>query len=117
MVDKDEQEVSDQKINWKWQSYDTLIFGDSGTSPCEKICSFDMDWTIIRTKTGKVFPKDENDWVLWDEKVKATIQKYQKDGFKIVIFTNQGGITTHKTTAQAIKTKIQNISNEIGVQM
>ena len=28
-----------------------------------KIAGFDMDWTLIRTKTGKTFPKDQFDWL------------------------------------------------------
>lgn len=27
-----------------------------------KIAGFDMDWTLIRTKSGKTFPRDQFDW-------------------------------------------------------
>ena len=36
-----------------------------------KIASFDMDWTLIRTKGGQTFPKNKDDWLLlFDNKTK-----------------------------------------------
>ena len=29
-------------MNWKWQKYETLIWGDSGTKSSALVCSFDM---------------------------------------------------------------------------
>ena len=29
-------------MDWKWQKYETLIWGDSGTKPSALVCSFDM---------------------------------------------------------------------------
>lgn len=28
-----------------------------------------MDWTMIRTKSGSQFPKNADDWLLWDDNV------------------------------------------------
>jgi hypothetical protein len=31
-----------------------------------KVAGFDIDWTVIRTKSGKTFPQnDRTDWELW----------------------------------------------------
>ena len=57
-----------------------------------------MDWTLIRTKTGKTFPKDENDWLVWNPKVVDKLKELHGNGFKIVIFTNQNGISKGHTT-------------------
>ena len=46
-----------------------------------------------------------------NDKVAPIIRDYHDKGFKIVIFTNQGGIEKGITTENAIKTKIQNIGN------
>lgn len=37
------------------------------------VLSFDMDDTLIRTKSGAKFAKDANDWQWWHAKVIPTI--------------------------------------------
>ena len=39
--------------------YVRLVQGDLGG---QKIAAFDLDWTIIATQSGRVFPKDIHDW-------------------------------------------------------
>ena len=39
--------------------YVRLVNSEAGG---EKIAAFDLDWTIIATQSGRVFPKDINDW-------------------------------------------------------
>ena len=34
------------------------------TKGSELIASFDLDWTIIKPKSGRKFPKDKDDWKL-----------------------------------------------------
>lgn len=76
-----------------------------------------MDDTIITRKSGAKFPKDAHDWVLLFDKVTPTIKKFDEDGYKIVIFTNQLGIEKGKTKPQDIKLKVKNIAKAIGVEM
>ena len=57
---------------------------------------------MIKTKSGAKFPKDANDWVIWDDKVVEKLKELDKNGFKIVIFSNQNGISKGHTTANAI---------------
>ncbi len=56
----------------------------------DKIAAFDLDWTIIKPKSGNKFPKNIDDWCFLNDKVVPTIQKLSADGYLIVIFTNQG---------------------------
>jgi len=74
-----------------------------------KIAAFDMDGTLIVTKSGKVFPVDENDWQIYSPEVITSIKKLSDDGYKIVIFTNQGGIGVNKVNEKTFKKKIENI--------
>eukprot|EP01066_Platyproteum_vivax_P012996 Platyproteum_vivax@DN5914_c0_g1_i7.p1 len=102
----------------KWKEIDSsLWYIDYGTKGCDKIAGFDMDQTLINVKGTSKFPKDRNDWVLWDEKIPQVMKKFQKDGFKIVIFTNQKGVTVGKTTLEAILGKIDDLQEALDVPL
>jgi DNA 3'-phosphatase len=83
------------------------------------ISGFDLDYTIIKTKSGNVFPKDKNDWKLWDQSVKNKfIELSKKQSNIIVIFSNQKGIGSNNNKFVTIKDfqdKIHDIRQEIGV--
>lgn len=55
--------------------------------------SYFVDGTLIKTKSGHVFPVNNDDWQLWSREVIPRLQHiYEQDGFKLCIFTNQKGI-------------------------
>ena len=87
----------------------TIFFGDFGTDPSEKIASFDMDSTLILTKSGKTFPKDASDWIWWNECVPKKLREAHKNGFKIVIISNQAGVNTGKTTTKVLESKFKQL--------
>ena len=61
------------------------------------IVSFDMDDTLITTKSGRVFAKDKDDWVWLYNKIPEKLRDiHAREGKKLVIFTNQGGINGSK---------------------
>ena len=79
-----------------FENYGLLL---KGIYPCEnhinaakspiKVAGFDMDWTIIRTKTGKTFPKSKDDWLLlFDDCTKNKMRDLHDDGYHVVVFTN-----------------------------
>lgn len=81
----------------------------------QKIASFDIDGTIISTKSGKVFPVDYKDWkFLYENIVLQTLQDYYKKGYCIIFITNQGGLKNEDKKKDWIK-KINNVVKEIGV--
>jgi bifunctional polynucleotide phosphatase/kinase len=53
------------------------------------IAAFDLDYTLIKPKSGNKFPKDYTDWVLLDL-VKKKLTELYESNYRIVIFTNQG---------------------------
>ena len=57
----------------------------------KKILSFDLDSTLITTKSGAKFPKDFSDWIYEYDNVKEILIKLNKD-YNLIIFTNQKGL-------------------------
>ena len=101
--------------HWDWKWHKTCIVGSSTDYYRSKIASFDMDSTLIETKSGATFAKDEHDWVFWHESVPAKMKELYDNEYKIVIFTNQKGIGTGKTGAKEIQNKIETITAKMGV--
>lgn len=102
----------------KWASLENgkcLVFTSKGVDGRNKIAAYDMDNTLIKTVSGNVFPKNIDDWQLNYEKIPKKLQTLHENGFKIVVFTNQGGITKGQTTADGIKKKIGMIQQRLGV--
>ncbi len=54
-----------------------------------KMAAFDYDWTLVKPKDTRIFPKDIDDWELLYDTIIHKLRKYYEDGFMIVIFTNQ----------------------------
>ena len=71
---------------------------------------------MITTKSGKVFPKDENDWQFWSTSVPAKINEaHEKEGRHIVFFTNQKGISIGKQPLEPFKRKVEAICGRLRV--
>ncbi len=79
----------------------------------KNIAAFDMDGTLIKTKSGKRFPVDENDWVLLFDNVKEKLEKLNKN-HHIVIFTNQSGIKDDDNKKEQMTNKLKGIKKELG---
>jgi bifunctional polynucleotide phosphatase/kinase len=96
---------------------DSVIYSMSGQiDTFDKIAGFDLDNTIIKTKSGKVFPIDKNDWTLLNDRVKPKLYEYYNDCHKIVIFTNQLGIGKGKILKNDFMEKIENIQKELNIE-
>ncbi|ORE22647.1 PNK3P-domain-containing protein [Rhizopus microsporus] len=77
-----------------------------------KIAAFDLDGTLITTKSGRTFPKDEHDWRWWCQTVPKRIEELYKEGYEIVVFSNQNGLNSDKKI-KSFKIKIENILNQL----
>lgn len=65
-----------------------------------KIAAFDLDDTLVRTKSPMKFARDSNDWKWWSQpdaesKVPETLIRLNKEKYIIVIFTNQGAVVAN----------------------
>jgi bifunctional polynucleotide phosphatase/kinase len=55
-----------------------------------KLAVFDLDGTLIKTKSGKKFPEDSSDWKWWSPDVIPRLGQLVND-YGLIIVTNQAG--------------------------
>ena len=67
--------------NWNWIIDSNYIFGydkdilKKSSINIDIVYMFDLDYTLIKTKSGKVFPKYIDDWELLNDNVKTKLTK------------------------------------------
>jgi len=98
------------KLQKKESCYYHFIFNSE-----KKILGFDLDSTLIETKSGAKFPKDENDWQFLFDNTKSELIRLNKK-FNLVIFTNQKGLNTQSDINQ-FNNKINKIYKELGFEI
>jgi bifunctional polynucleotide phosphatase/kinase len=81
------------------------------------LAGFDLDWTLIRTKTGRQFASNANDWLFWHESVPEKLRSLHSSGHTIVIFTNQGGVASGNTKLSDLRAKFTQIQKTIAIPM
>lgn len=80
-----------------------------------KIAGFDIDFTVIKTASGRKFAVGSNDWKFWDDKVPGKLQSLHKDGYRVVFFTNQAGMEKQKTMPEVFKAKVEAIISSLSI--
>jgi bifunctional polynucleotide phosphatase/kinase len=78
------------------------------------ILAFDLDSTLIETKSGAKFPKDYNDWRFLYDNTKSELLRMSKK-FNIIIFTNQKGLDD-QTKIDDFEKKINQIFKELNFE-
>lgn len=96
----------------KKESYIEII--TEGFQLTRNIACFDMDSTLIKTKSKKKFSKDADDWVWWSCEVTGKLKECHKANYSIIIISNQNGIKNEDHKDKLIQ-KIKNISKELNV--
>ncbi|KAL1849115.1 DNA kinase/phosphatase Pnk1 [Diaporthe australafricana] len=61
-----------------------------------KVAAFDLDSTLITSASGKKFGNDPLDWKWWDSTVPAKLRSIYRDGYRVVILSNQNGLSLHR---------------------
>lgn len=49
------------------------MFGKWDKTDFAKMAGFDMDWTLVKTKSGKIFAANSDDWLFLFEEVKPKL--------------------------------------------
>lgn len=107
-----------ENLEDKWEEIDNgklLIYTTKNVMAKSKIAAYDLDGTIITTKSGRVFPKDNDDWKIAYSEIPGKLKQLHSDGYKIVFMTNQAGIARGNTNVKSFKNKIERILSKLGV--
>ncbi|XP_035894043.1 uncharacterized protein F21D5.5 [Anopheles stephensi] len=103
-----------------WQSYDDAllhVYTSAGVVASDRVAAYDMDGTLIKTKSGNVFPKSIDDWQIAFPEVPGKLKTLHRNGFKLVIFTNQAGIGKGKVRIEDFRQKIEALVRKLAVPM
>lgn len=105
-------------IKGEWTKEDSLlIFTPEDIVHSNKIASFDFDSTLVNTKSKRKFATGPNDWELFSPKVATKCKELAAQGYKLVIFSNQGGVGEGKISADSVKKRVLGAMDAIGVPM
>ncbi len=74
--------------------------------PVKGVIAFDMDGTLIATKSGKRFPTNQHDWKFWDSSVPQKLYDLHEEGYLLAIISNQGGLSQKSQNANELKEKV-----------
>ncbi|KAF2454820.1 polynucleotide kinase 3 phosphatase-domain-containing protein [Lineolata rhizophorae] len=82
-----------------------------------KVAAFDLDSTLVNTKSGSLHAKDEADWEWWHDSVPSKLLETYSKGYRIVVLTNQGRLTdpygNEAPEARLFKSKAEAIFQEL----
>lgn len=115
-INPDESSFAQEVTSWEHLENGQLyMMITEGVRPREKVAAYDIDGTIIKTKSGRVFAAHLDDWQLAYPEVPGKLKDLFRSGFKIVFMTNQSGMTTGKLNPQDFKTKLKRIIAKLNI--
>ena len=109
-------------MHWSHQSY---LYGSFSQAPsaCSKstdflfkpkIAAFDIDGTIITTKSGAVFPKSSDDWKFTYDNVVTKLKECNSENYCIIFISNQAGLKSEEQINNW-KLKMEYVVKKIGI--
>ncbi|XP_026192639.1 bifunctional polynucleotide phosphatase/kinase-like [Cyclospora cayetanensis] len=85
---------------------------------CSPVAIFDLDGTLILTRSGKKFPIDSNDWkLLCEDRVPAQLHRLHNEGYTIFILSNQLGVGLGHVTLTDMTAKLDAIQRALRVPL
>lgn len=93
----------------------SIKYGDTKAVSLIKVAAFDLDGTLISTKSGGTFSKGPSDWKWWNDKVLDKLKDLYNNNYLIVIFSNQGGVVATPSSKSYLNftAKLNSIAEEL----
>lgn len=82
-----------------------------------RVAAFDLDSTLITTKSRAKFPKTAQDWKLYSPRVATMLATLAEENHVLVIFTNQAGVSNGRINETFIKSRLEGILSAVKVDM
>ena len=98
---------------------DTLLFLDNhnnfkkNSSGQQKLAIFDLDNTLIQTKSGNIFTREDKDWTWQFDSVPDVLRRLYHNGYSIIIVSKQMGVYKGYFTKTFIMQKINQMLFEL----
>jgi bifunctional polynucleotide phosphatase/kinase len=102
-------EESDKNVKPLYYLYSKKLTGT------DKVAAFDIDSTIIVTKSGKTFAQNNKDWKWFNKCVPDKLKELDKEGYRVTFITNQGGIEKGRTPFSDLRVKFQDIVSQLDI--
>lgn len=103
-------------MDYKWIEEKSFIFGYNNLSfdpkKIKNIYLFDLDYTLIKTKSGKKFPIDKNDWIILNPNIGTKLNNMSN--CLIGIVSNQKGLK-NQDDIKNWEYKLNQISHELKI--
>jgi DNA 3'-phosphatase len=120
-LDEQQREIEQYILNiiYKWDIIDESLYVYEHSLPkiTDKIAAFDLDGTLIETKSGRVFGDDAHDWKFKYDTVAHNFIELLRAGYTLVVVTNQLGVSTGKVSAEEMRTKIKYVCGALCLPM
>ncbi|KAI3406759.2 pnk1 [Candida oxycetoniae] len=120
IADKLNEDLVGDTFKYQWVTIGTHLIQNvprvtNSSDSKVNIAAFDLDDTLINTKSGMKFSRGPNDWKWWRQSVPETLSKLYKQGYLIAIFTNQGAVVTlgGKNSFSNFKQKLEAIQSSL----
>ena len=81
----------------------------SVSAPPVRIAAFDLDSTLIKTRSEGAFASSPTDWQWFAPSVPASLRSLHEQGYKIVIISNQRGIESKKTDLSSLLQRLSSV--------
>ncbi|GAA5934840.1 hypothetical protein JCM3775_001650 [Rhodotorula graminis] len=84
-------------------------------APSIKIAAFDIDGTIIRTKSGNGIPSSSFDWEFCGPEIVPKLRATYRDGYALILLSNQA--SSQPSLADNFRKKAPFVARKIGVPL
>lgn len=83
----------------------------------DKCAMFDLDGCLIKTKSGKRFYQNKNDWIIYGPSVISKLRNLVRDGYTVLVISNQLGLSKGKTTLSDLEARATGLHDLLRIPM